>query len=165
MNNADNNKERADQAHDDSALLRVLILDDDPFTLSVLQDMLAVHGHYDATTQTDARRALRMLAAPSPDLLICDLSMPDMDGIEFMQAAAQAGYGGAVLLLSGMDLGVRTAAEHLGRAHGLNLVGAYRKPLQQDQLDRVLTALREAKTEGKNAPQENSHNLTPLFGK
>ena len=138
--------------------LRVLVLDDDAFMLEVLRDML---DGCEVRTESDARSALQALAGQAPDLLICDLSMPDMDGIEFMQAAALAGFSGALLLLSGMDSGVRMAAEHLARAHGLNVIATAKKPLALAQLDTILGALRA----GKTGYDGNSYNLTPFFRK
>lgn len=123
------------------APVRVLLLDDDTFMLELLDDMLSDLGINDVRAETDARRALATLAADAPGLLICDLSMPDMDGIEFLQAAAMAGYGGKVLLLSGMDAGVRKAAERLASAHGLNVLGAFRKPISGAELGAALAPL------------------------
>src|SRR5688500_11085059 len=123
-----------------SAPLRVLIVDDDPFMLELLPAMLAPLGSFEIRAERDARIALRALDPP-PHLLICDLSMPEMDGIEFMHAAALAGFTGNVLLLSGMDSGVRMAAEHLARAHGLKVIGTYRKPLSREQLASVIAPL------------------------
>ncbi|MFP5394142.1 MAG: response regulator [Gammaproteobacteria bacterium] len=124
---------------------RILILDDDRFMLAVLRDMVTELCDASVRTEADARRALRALRDPAPDLLICDLSMPDMDGIEFMQAAAQAGYRGAIVLLSGMDSGVRMAAEHLARAQGLNVVDTFEKPLGAQQFLEVLAQLQARK--------------------
>ena len=124
------------------APLRVLLLDDDTFMLELLQDMLNELGSFDMSAESDARRALKRLAAVPPALLICDLAMPDMDGIEFMQAAALAGFGGHVLLLSGVDSGVRRAAEELARAYGLKVLGAFKKPISPHELAAALAALR-----------------------
>lgn len=140
--------------------LRVLIVDDDPFLLELITEMLAALGEFDVRTEADARRALKALDS-SPQLLICDLSMPEMDGIEFMHAAALAGFAGKVLLLSGMDSGIRMAAEHLGRAHGLKIIGAYRKPITKQQLAEAVSPL----LEGPSSGHDKTHNLTPLFGK
>ncbi|UUZ52552.1 response regulator [Massilia sp. H-1] len=107
----------------------MLLLDDDTFTLDLLADMLGEIGQVDVRRQSDARSALQVLGCAAWLLLICDLSMPDMDGIEFIHAAAGAGFRGHVMLLSGMDSGVRRAAERLARAHGLQVLGAYKKPI------------------------------------
>jgi DNA-binding NarL/FixJ family response regulator len=121
--------------------LCVLLLDDDTFLLSLLEDMLGEIGEFTVLPESDARRALGTLAQAKPDLLVCDLSLPGMDGIEFLQAAARTGYQGQVLLLSGMDEGVRRAAERLARAHGLQVLGAYPKPISVDALHEALRLL------------------------
>lgn len=113
---------------------RVLLLDDDPFMLAMLEDMLGELGSFEFMSETCARRALRALPASPPDLLICDLSLPEMDGIEFLQAAASAGFKGGVVLLSGLDNGVRNAAEGLALAQGLRVLGSFRKPASLDTL-------------------------------
>ncbi len=141
--------------------LRVLLLDDDNFTLEIMADMLAALGEFDVQCETDARRALALLAGERPALLICDLSMPDMDGIEFMQAAAEAGFQGSVMLLSGMDAGVRRSAERLARAHGLKVLGAWQKPISAADLRSALAAL-EA---GAGGGDENLYNPTTQLGK
>jgi CheY-like chemotaxis protein len=120
----------------------------------LLSDMLSEIGPVDVRCQCDARSALQALAAAPPALLICDLSMPDMDGIEFIHAAAGAGFGGHVMLLSGMDAGVRRAAERLARAHGLQVLGAYKKPISPAELRAALALL-----------PGNLYNATTLSGK
>ena len=121
--------------------LRVMLLDDDPFMLDVLHDMLNELGSFEVLRETCARSALRTLPANSPELLVCDLSLPEMDGIEFLQAAARGGFAGGVLLLSGLDKGVRNAAERLATAYGLRVLGSFAKPLSLDALRGVVEAL------------------------
>ena len=119
---------------------RVLLLDDDRFMLEVLRDMLEMldardgAGPFDVHAELDARDALAALPRHAPELLICDLAMPEMDGIEFLQAAAGQGFGGRVILVSGLEDGVRIAATELARALGLQVAGAFRKPLAIEQL-------------------------------
>ncbi|MGI4717810.1 MAG: response regulator [Janthinobacterium lividum] len=116
---------------------RILLLDDDRFMLDVLRDMLDAlggSGRFDVHAELDARRALAALPRHAPDLLICDLAMPEMDGIEFLQAAAGQGYAGRVILVSALEDGVRNAATELARALGLQVAGAFRKPVAMEQL-------------------------------
>jgi CheY-like chemotaxis protein len=114
--------------------LRVLLLDDDPFQLSLLEDMLEDLGDFSVTSATHAKAALAMLQTDPPDLMICDLSMPDMDGIEFLRHVAEDGYDGTVVLLSGMESGVLKAAERLAMAQGLTILGACAKPVAAQEL-------------------------------
>ena len=119
--------------------LRVLLLDDDPFMLALLEDMLddldPRHGGFDVASATSAKEALALLARAPRDMLVCDLSMPDMDGIEFLRLVAEGDYRGSVVLLSGMDAGVLRAAERLAMAQGLTILGACKKPVAPAELD------------------------------
>jgi CheY-like chemotaxis protein len=128
-------------ASDAPRIARVLLLDDDTFMLDLLADMFADLGQFVLLPESDARRALATLTGQRPDLLVCDLSMPELDGIEFLRAAAGAGYQGQVMLLSGMDAGVRRSAERLAQAHGLNVIGAYKKPISLEELTEALQVL------------------------
>ena len=125
--------------------LRVMLLDDDTFMLDVLHGMLDEIGTFEVLRETCARQALRALPVDSPDLLVCDLSLPEMDGIEFMQAAARSGFPGGVLLLSGLDMGVRHAAERLASAYGLRVMGSFAKPLSLQDLRGVMDMLPPAR--------------------
>lgn len=121
-----------------STPLRILLVDDDPFMLSMLADMLEDLGQLNVRSESDARQALLALPQFRPDLLICDLSMPELDGIEFLHQAAASHFTGAVVLLSGMDASVRQAADTLARAHGLALLGTLAKPASPAALGELL---------------------------
>ena len=116
------------------APLHVLVLDDDPLLLEMMHDMLVGFGLSTIVTETEARQALVRLDEALPDVVICDLMLPEMDGIEFLQAAAAQRYQGKVILISALEDGVREAAGELARALGLQVAGSFRKPLEPKQL-------------------------------
>lgn len=122
--------------------LRVLLLDDDPFQLSLLEDMLEELGDFHVATANHAKAALAMLQTSPPELMVCDLSMPDMDGIEFLRHVAGEGYNGTVVLLSGMESAVLKAAERLAMAQGLTILGACAKPVSAAELDDLVNLAR-----------------------
>jgi CheY-like chemotaxis protein len=121
-----------------SAPLRVLVLDDDQLLLDLMREMLGAWGPCDIALALDAYQALARMTQAPPDVLICDLMLPEMDGIEFLQAAASHGYQGKVILLSALEDEVREAAGELARALGLRVAGAFRKPLTSEQLRHAL---------------------------
>lgn len=114
--------------------MRVMLLDDDKFMLELLADMIVELGQHEVVAETDGRRALVALRLRPPDLLICDLSMPAMDGIDFLRAAAAQQYGGCVVLLSGVDGAVLRTAARLAEAQGLSILDACAKPLASETL-------------------------------
>jgi adenylate cyclase len=60
---------------------RILIVDDEPMNLDILQTRLAVHG-YEILTATNGEEALAVAIAQRPDLILLDIMMPKIDGID-----------------------------------------------------------------------------------
>jgi class 3 adenylate cyclase len=59
----------------------ILIVDDEPMNLDILQTRLAVHG-YEILTATNGEEALAIAGAQQPDLILLDIMMPKVDGID-----------------------------------------------------------------------------------
>ena len=64
---------------------RILVIDDDPDILVILKDNLELDG-YGVDTASNGKEALEMFEAKSPGLVILDLSLPDMDGIQICRS-------------------------------------------------------------------------------
>jgi adenylate cyclase len=60
---------------------RILIVDDEPMNLDILQTRLSVHG-YEILTATNGEEALEVATARQPDLILLDIMMPKIDGID-----------------------------------------------------------------------------------
>jgi DNA-binding NarL/FixJ family response regulator len=58
---------------------RLLLIDDDPNLILLVKDYLEFRG-YEVVTAENGKEALHMLAQDLPDLIICDIMMPEMDG-------------------------------------------------------------------------------------
>lgn len=118
-----------------------LIVDDDAFMRDLLHEMLAGLGLTRIGKAGDGAQALgflRELSGTEPDILICDLAMPAMDGVEFLRHLAAAEFSGGIVLLSGTSPRILYTAEQLGRAHGLRMLGILEKPVSLEALMRVL---------------------------
>src|ERR1041384_2020470 len=61
---------------------KILLVDDDPVTLRVLEKALKAHGAYQVRTATDGVKGLSEAISFCPDLILSDKVMPEMDGIE-----------------------------------------------------------------------------------
>jgi len=84
--------------------LRVLAVDDDPTILSVLKRLLTTAGHT-VHTASNGAEALERALEVSPELVITDWVMPNMDGLQFCRAlrATKLGKGMYVLLLTSFE--------------------------------------------------------------
>lgn len=118
----------------------VLVVDDDEFSRDVLYEMLQAQGITKIAMAGNGRIALNALSdmVNPPDLIICDVFMPDMDGIEFMSALAQKQYMGSVALVTGVDIETLSLARDIAAAEGIKLLGSLTKPLRHQELTQLL---------------------------
>ncbi len=116
--------------------LRVLLVDDDEFVLDFVEDMLHRLGVKSVSRALDGHAALAAIdgAIRSLQLVICDLDMPGMDGIEFFRHLAERNFEGGVLLSSGSDKRVIKTVESLVQAHKLQFLGTLQKPVEEAAL-------------------------------
>jgi CheY-like chemotaxis protein len=121
----------------------VVIVDDDDFTLELMRGVLEELGVRKIALTTNGRAAIDALASlpHPPDLLVCDLYMPDMDGFDFMNALMEKNYRGSLVIYSGVSIDNLILARDFGRGMGLNLIGAYQKPIPISEFQRMLESL------------------------
>jgi two-component system, OmpR family, KDP operon response regulator KdpE len=65
--------------------MRILVADDDPQILKALRIILTAHG-YDVSTARDGRQAIDLTAHDRPDVIVLDLGMPGVGGVEVIEA-------------------------------------------------------------------------------
>lgn len=66
----------------------LLLIDDDPNLILLVRDYLEFRG-YDMLTAANGVEGLQILEETTPDLIICDVMMPEMDGYTFIQNVRQ----------------------------------------------------------------------------
>ena len=124
----------------DKPEVSVLLLDDDPFMLKLLGLLLASLGYTGVTGCESGRAALDWIDAAdrAPDLILLDLNMPGMDGVEFVRHLVERRYSGALILVSGEDDRMLLAAESLVRAHRITVLGRLHKAVTPAALAALL---------------------------
>lgn len=66
-------------------MLKILVVDDTPFDRRLVSGLLSKHGEFDVATADDGQQALDAVAETHFDLVITDLNMPVVDGLELVQ--------------------------------------------------------------------------------
>ena len=128
--------------------LHVVVLEDDRIDMEIVCTSLRKFGITHISTCTDGNQALAVVRTYEPDIIICDLNMPGMDGISFLRFAAEHNFSGGVVILSSVDRSVMKAAENLVKAYGLHLLASLRKPLNENEMLEALA---------KQAPSHIEH--------
>ncbi|MDA0814174.1 MAG: response regulator transcription factor [Verrucomicrobia bacterium] len=79
---------------------RILVVEDDARLADLVVEYLQEHGGYRVTASGDGRDGLRSILADPPNLVILDIMLPGMDGMDVCRQARAAGFKGAVLMLT-----------------------------------------------------------------
>jgi len=80
-------------------MIRVLVIDDEPGLRQSLGLLLTDAG-YEVAAEGDGRRGLDRALAESFDLILCDVRMPQMDGLTFLRTYKERGGSGLVIVMS-----------------------------------------------------------------
>jgi EAL domain-containing protein (putative c-di-GMP-specific phosphodiesterase class I)/CheY-like chemotaxis protein len=117
-------------------IIKILILDDEFFMHTLLAIMLENLGYTSVSACADGHVALELIDSPNeaPNLILLDLNMPEMDGLEFVRRLVERHYTGSLILISGEDERMRQAAEKLAQAHKITVLGHLHKPATQEGL-------------------------------
>ena len=128
--------------------LRILVIEDHNFQRKAVVHMLHSLSVGEVWQANNGKKALEMIRAEQTrpiDIVMCDLDMPEMDGMEFFRHLAQEQPGISTIILSGMDGALITTVEKMANSYGLHLLGAVEKPLSLEQLETLLGLHQENK--------------------
>ncbi|BDU77135.1 response regulator [Mesoterricola sediminis] len=81
--------------------MNILLVDDDELILASVPSLLEVLGHAVETADRGAKALARLEAGPDPDVVILDVTMPDMGGVETLARLRALKPGLPVLLATG----------------------------------------------------------------
>jgi DNA-binding NtrC family response regulator len=111
---------------------RILIIDDDPHFLRVLQRILTGEK-FTVTATSDSCEAIELLRSNSFNLAICDLRMPECDGLNLLQSIRTQGSEIPVIILTAYgEVDTYLEAMNAGATEYLN------KPIKSEELVRVV---------------------------
>jgi EAL domain-containing protein (putative c-di-GMP-specific phosphodiesterase class I) len=131
----------------DYSALRVLVVDDQEHVRRWNQAELKSAGIENVTLVDGGRSAIAAVTEPGAafDLIICDLRMPDTDGIETIRALASLGIEAGVVITSVEDERMIESAGLLATQQGLQVLGQIPKPLTAAKLAPLLARLQASR--------------------
>jgi CheY-like chemotaxis protein len=109
---------------------RILIVDDDPFLLAILGDTLGSIG-YQVTRAESGTRALELLQEFPFELMITDVKMPDIDGLQLFRQVREKYAGLPVLFITGV-----ASEEIMGT---VDADGFLSKPFRIAQIEKLIS--------------------------
>ncbi len=120
--------------------LSVMVVEDHGFQRRVALRLLGEIGITRVSEAGDGRAALALLeqAGAPIDVVLVDLDLPEMDGIEFIGHVASSRRAGALVLASALDPALLNTVQGMARAYGLRVLGVVEKPLTAAKLADVL---------------------------
>jgi two-component system chemotaxis response regulator CheB len=160
--------------------LRVLVVDDTIVFRRAVSDALAGQPGIEVVgTASNGKLALARMAALQPDLLTLDIEMPEMNGIEVLQAMNAAGSNvGAIVLSSlttrGAEMSMRalelgafdflTKPDGVGAGESVNLLRSRLAPMIRayERRREIRTILQHGLPPAPHRPAKESPHLTPL---
>lgn len=129
--------------------LHVLLVDDDVFLLELMVELLYEHRHYlrsGGPVRHGGTSDLPQKQSP-PNVVVCDLCMPELDGMDFLRQLAKERCQADIVIVSGHNLTppsdphwesakydgpVLHLAEKMARLQGLWVRGTFEKPITRD---------------------------------
>ncbi len=117
----------------------VLVVDDDPLIPAVCKAFFKRRGSHTVTAAMNAEQGLQVLDDyPEIDLILCDLNMPDIDGLQFLRLLRERERFVPIIIISGEDQTIVRASNMLAMALGLQLIGSIHKPINHVFLEQLL---------------------------
>ncbi|MBJ7310595.1 EAL domain-containing protein [Rugamonas sp. CCM 8940] len=116
----------------DIAQLHFLVADGDAAQRQAAAGMLRAMGAVTVSEAADGHNALRLFdedIAPSPQIVLIDLALPGMDGLELIRRLGEAQVQGGVIVTGEQGAELLFSVETMAMAYGLNLLGSIAKPV------------------------------------
>ena len=120
--------------------LRFLVVEDHGFQRWAVRQILEGLGAHFVFEAADGRAALELFwnLDPPIDIIISDLDMPGMDGMEFIRHVGAVGMPVSIILASALERALISSVETMTTAYGINLLGAIEKPITAAALESTI---------------------------
>lgn len=133
-------------------MARILVIDDDPAVRAAMQMVLERDG-LEVNAVGDGPTGIKLVAAEDFDLLLVDLFMPGMDGLETIRQVHRHKPGLPIIIMSGLSFASTGAQppDFLAMAGRLGAIGNLKKPFRPRELLAVVAEGLETSVGGRHA--------------
>ncbi len=119
--------------------LNVLIVEDDEFQRNIASRIFQSMGVASVSLAGNGKEALNIIHdAQTIHVALCDLNMPEMDGMEFLRHLGEGGHKISVILTSALDGKLLSSVARMAKLYGIKLLGTVGKPMQLSSLEALL---------------------------
>jgi len=140
----------------------IYILDDEQDQINVLAEIISQCGIPNRGFSSAKEFFTSINRYEINSILLLDLNMPDMDGIEVMRKLAKQDNPPSLILMTGHDSSVLHSAEKLGKAHQLEIIASFNKPIDIDKLEALIQKYAlPSKTQHYSPSPSQSTTITP----
>ena len=136
--------------------LSVLIVDDSPVMRKITSRMLRECGLHKVESAQNGLEGLEAINSKRPDVVLLDLEMPVMDGVELLDRSGTECP--PIILCSTADEKTLNSAREVGALKGIRIIGILEKPYSAPALQMLLNRVEESLT-------KKSSNVTPALNK
>ncbi|KJY84663.1 hypothetical protein TW81_03805 [Vibrio galatheae] len=119
--------------------INVMLIDDHPLHLRMLECTLRELGVTEVHSFTSVNEATQALDKNQYHLILCDLSMPEHDGIDMLELLNEKDFNGNVAIISGLDQPVLSTVREMCRGFSFNLIAQINKPFVVDEINSLFT--------------------------
>jgi len=119
----------------------ILIIDDSAIQRKITRYKIQKEG-YEVIEAMSGAEGMQIITSQTPDCIVLDLIMPGMDGIEFLKAISEKGYGLPIIVMSA-DL----QPKRRKRCLDLGVCDFIRKPPEEEELTNAIKKALDAKQE------------------
>jgi len=128
--------------------LVVMVVEDHDFQRRTVARMLRSLDAREVLEAGDGKQALALIQGGAPvDLMVCDLNMPEMDGMELIRHVAGMNLAVSFIISSAQELQVLTSVEKMAKEYGVRTLGVIEKPVTLDRLKEMIAPHHVPKTE------------------
>ncbi|MGM8892172.1 response regulator, partial [Psychrobacter sp. 1Y1] len=121
--------------------MKILLIEDHQFQReAMLMQLELINMPHIAQIKTAASgvEALQIMASFKPDILLCDLKMPEMDGITFLSHISELSFTGSIIITSASNQIVLDTVKKMCMNYHLKVIGAISKPVKMNTLKELL---------------------------